>query len=221
MSETKPEEEEVVEVKQSDEGDDDIPSSSAPVDGNANDEPKPEVEAKPDSQPEIMPEPAKTEGNSLPPSTLSEELKLKGTALLKSLLSAASIAPPVPDKMITTTEVTDEKLNLKKILYQPDKEGKEDKTANGTALNTSSDTPNDDDDRRLIIDISDEEKDATSGPKSMPSLCTSAEDENSNMRKTTRPNTLETRSFATPRHYFRGAQQSKLKFSPSLRFFPS
>jgi hypothetical protein len=202
MSETKPEEE-VVEAKQSDEGVE-TSSSPAPPEGNAHDEAK--AEAEPEAKPEVMPEP-----DALPPSTSSDEPTLKGTALLKSLLSAASIAPPPPaqpDKMITTTEVTDEKLNLKKILYQPDKEGKDDKTANGTALNISSDTPNDDDDRRLIIDISDEEKDATTEPKSMPSLGASVEDAR---RTSSRPNTLDTRSFAPPRHFNRGTHQSKSK----------
>lgn len=86
----------------------------------------------------------------------SDDARLTGTALLKSLLStstASSVA--VAEKMITTTEVTDEKLNLKKILYQPDKEKKDDKEQNGQ-LNISD--PTNDDDDRLIIDISDEER---------------------------------------------------------------
>lgn len=107
-------------------------------------------------------------------STSTDEASLTGTALLKSLLStstASSVA--VAEKMITTTEVTDETLNLKKILYQPDKQKKDDKEQNGGHLANTSDPLNDDDDR-LVIDISDEEKDAnadgkTNG-KSMPSL---------------------------------------------------
>lgn len=121
-------------------------------------------------------------------STSADEASLKGTDFLKSLLSASTVSTlPVVEKMITTTEVTDEKLNLKKILYQPDTEKKNEKEQmpNDQPINTS-DTQVDDDDRRLVIDISDEEKDGTVekavNGKSMPTLNAASED----VRKTVR-----------------------------------
>lgn len=144
--------------------------------------------------------PAETDDKETSP---PNDASLKGTALLKSLLSTAAPTVPVVDKMITTTEVTDETLNLKKILYQPDKEKKEDKelessTQNGHQANTN-DTQQDDDDRRLVIDISDEERvvaDHRTGEKSMPTL-TSMED--GNKRMMIRPTTLDMTSFAPMR----------------------
>lgn len=134
----------------------------------------------------------------------SDDATLKGTALLKSLLSTSTASlVPLVEKMITTTEVTDEKLNLKKILYQPDKEKAEEKEAevpvqNGQQVHTN-EPPIDEDDRRLVIDISDEEKDGTSeevnNGKSMPSLNISREDENRSLKRTMRPTTLETAPF--------------------------
>jgi hypothetical protein len=131
---------------------------------------------------------------------------LKGTALLKSLLSTSTASlVPVVEKMITTTEVTDETLNLKKILYQPDKEKTEEKETEVPAQNgqqlTISETPIDDDDQRLVIDISDEEKDGTgtsdqkNNGKSMPSLNASRNYENRSLKRTARPTTLETSPF--------------------------
>lgn len=113
----------------------------------------------------------------------ADEAQLKETEFLKSLLSASTVSSlPVVEKMITTTEVTDEKLNLKKILYQRDTEKKEDEkelTPNDQPINTN-DTQVDDDDRRLVIDISDEEKDGTVeravNGKSMPTLNAASED---------------------------------------------
>lgn len=135
-----------------------------------------------------------------PPS--ADDACLKGTALLKSLLSTSTASAVLEaEKMITTTEVTDEKLNLKKILYQPDNKRKEEKelespTLNGQNIHTI-DTHNDDDDRRLVIDISDDEKDGTDrlkmNGKSMPSLNNmSNEDDNNNARKMMRLTSLET-----------------------------
>lgn len=143
-------------------------------------------------------QPAETDDKE---TSTSNDASLKGTALLKSLLSTAAPTVPVVDKMITTTEVTDETLNLKKILYQPDKEKKEDKelespTQNGHQANTS-DPQHDDDDRRLVIDISDEERvgaDHKSREKSMPTL-TSMEDG----IKRIRPTTLDMALFAPMR----------------------
>jgi hypothetical protein len=151
-----------------------------------------------------------------------EEVKLKGEALLKSLLTK-SIAPtdPVVEKMITTTEVTDETLNLKKILYQPDREKKDDKeqdspTLNGHPANTI-DSQIDDDDRRLVIDISDEEKDGF--PKmngnSMPSLNTSIPDEHFATRRT-RPTTLEVATCSSMPYIVR--QPARVQESKSHRF---
>lgn len=145
---------------------------------------------------------------------------LKGTALLKSLLSASTAsATSVVEKMITTTEVTDETLNLKKILYQPDKEKKDDKELesqgqNGQQANTS-DVPVDDDDRRLVIDISDEEKDGVNDNrlKSMPSLNASMNDENAHTRQAMRPSSLDITTSASTRPSVRQnfqVQESKL-----------
>lgn len=136
-----------------------------------------------------------------------DDARLTGTALLKSLLST-STASSVAEKMITTTEVTDEKLNLKKILYQPGREKKDDKEQNGLLANTS-DTLNDDDDR-LVIDISDEERDASgegkTNGKSMPSLNSSKEVEK---KKVHRVHCLESKQQIT-RHISR-SHESKLK----------
>jgi sugar diacid utilization regulator len=121
---------------------------------------------------------------------------LKGTALLKSLLSTSTASlVPVVEKMITTTEVTDETLKLKKILYQPDKEKdevKESETSaqNGQQTNTN-DAPADEDDRRLVIDISDEENDRKNNDKSILLQNLSKEDENKVQRRL-RPTHLET-----------------------------
>ena len=148
-----------------------------------------------------------------------DDASLKGTALLKSLLSTstASSMPVVDTKMITTTEVTDETLNLKKILYQPDREKKDDKepempTQNPQQANTS-DT-RDDDDRRLVIDISDEEKDVSSNQivKSMPVLTAPPECDYNVARRMPRPATLDTTAFVPirplTRHLIR-IQESK------------
>lgn len=123
---------------------------------------------------------------------------LKGTALLKSLLSTSTASlVPVVEKMITTTEVTDEKLNLKKILYQPDKEKDDQKESeisaqNGLQTNTN-EMPADEDDRRLVIDISDEEKDVTGNRKNNENIFlqnSSQLDENRVLRRI-RPSNLE------------------------------
>lgn len=139
----------------------------------------------------------KDEKNYKETSTI-EDASLKGTALLKSLLSTsiASSVAVVDAKMITTTEVTDETLNLKKILYQPDREKKDDKEHESPTQNAQVNTSDnrDDDDRRLIIDISDEEKDPSKDPKgkSMPVLTASIEGDNTNGKKATRPTSLDT-----------------------------
>lgn len=153
----------------------------------------------------------------------TDDATLKGTALLKSLLSTAS-SVPVADKMITTTEVTDETLNLKKILYQPDKEKKDDKELESPTLNSNqantNDTQHDDDDRRLVIDISDEERDGSTdhktSAKSMPTL-TSMQD-GSNLRRIARPTSLDpTGLIMRPltRHLIR-VHESKSNFPPVL-----
>lgn len=137
----------------------------------------------------------------------------KVTAFLKSLLSASTASiVPVAEKMITTTEVTDEKLNLKKILYQPDKEKKD----SSSQLNSTNDTQVDDDDRRLVIDISDEEKDggnerAING-KSMPPL--------DDVRRSSRAPSLETTNTLTMRFSRQSvrSQSSELNFYNNPRF---
>lgn len=150
----------------------------------------------------------------------SDDATLKGTALLKSLLSASTASTvPLDEKMITTTEVTDEKLNLKKILYQPDKNKKDEKesealTLNGLQTSSGSEVQNDDDDRRLVIDISDEEKDVSGNSKtngkSMPALGSVLGDENS-CRKVIRPSTLDT--FATIRPHTKHLVRAQLHHS--------
>lgn len=177
---------------------------------------------------EIKPEIVKDEKEEL---STSDDARLKGTALLKSLLSTSTASSvPLTEKMITTTEVTDEKLNLKKILYQPDKEKKEEKeqlsptlNGNGHPINTS-DTQNDDDDRRLVIDISDEEKDGTSekktNGKSMPSLNVSPEDLNNSLRKILRTSALETTTVplrSVPRQLIR-VQHSEYSYKGDRTF---
>lgn len=127
----------------------------------------------------------------LPEFRPTPEMRLKGTALLKCLLNTSTA---ITEKMITTTEVTDEKLNLKKILYQPDRE-------NGQQVNIS-ELQLDDDDRRLVIDIPDE-KESKNDPKtfgkSMPSLNTSMEDENRGTTKLLRQPVLQRKPFS--RHF--------------------
>ena len=116
--------------------------------------------------------------------------------------------------MITTTEVTDETLNLKKILYQQDEEEDELKESEESVqqVNTS-DIPADEDDQRLIIDISDEEKDGTRERKHIetPVLpLISREDENKLLRRMTRPSTLETgppQMRPTTRHHVRSQSE--------------
>ncbi|CRK88203.1 CLUMA_CG001984, isoform A [Clunio marinus] len=130
----------------------------------------------------------------------SDEIFLKGAALLKSLLSTPTVTLPVNEKMITTTEVNDETLSLKKILYQLDKDAKDNHQteigiANEQMTASQNETQNDDDDSRLIIDISDEEKGSgtetkTKG-KSMPSLKTSNTTEKKYKKKFLRPVPLE------------------------------
>lgn len=151
-------------------------------------------------------------------SAINDDPNLTGTALLKSLLSTsiASSMPVLDAKMITTTEVTDETLNLRKILYQPDREKKDDKelespTQNAQQVNTT-DT-RDDDDRRLVIDISDEEKDMHDPKaKSMPVLTASIEGDNKISKRMTRPSTIDTTLFVPirpiTRHLMR-VQESK------------
>lgn len=144
------------------------------------------------------------ENEEIDSTSTSDDAILKGTALLKSLLSTSTASlVPVVEKMITTTEVTDETLNLKKILYQPDKEKGEEKESETPAQNgqqiSISELPIDEDDRRLVIDISDEEKDGTSDEKNneklIPSLNISREDENRSLRRMMRPTTLDTSQF--------------------------
>lgn len=120
---------------------------------------------------------------------------LKGTALLKSLLSTSTASTVA--EMIITTEVTDETLNLKKILYQADDDDKE-QAQNGQQTNNNENV-NDNDDDRLVIDISDEEKDPKKdsrvrSKKSMPSLNTSFEVDSKGVKKMTRPTSLDMKS---------------------------
>jgi hypothetical protein len=147
---------------------------------------------------------------------------LKGTALLKSLLSTSTASlVPVVEKMITTTEVTDEKLNLKKILYQPDKEKNDVKETEISAQNgqqtSANDAPADEDDRRLVIDISDEEKDSNDRKnieKSIKLQNMLGENENKISRRV-RPTNLETGSLhvrQASRHQFRSQSEYQFLF---------
>lgn len=175
--------EEIPELEVTDDG---IGTKSQSVE-KTNDEAQEKVEIE-----EIKESDDKSDDTSEKPSSI-DDVALKGTALLKSLLSTSTAAV---DKMITTTEVTDETLNLKKILYQPDEEEYklEEPEESVQQINTS-DTPADEDDRRLIIDISDEEKDGTGERKHIetpvPPLIL-REDENTILRRMTRPSTMET-----------------------------
>lgn len=119
---------------------------------------------------------------------INNEARLKGDALLKSLLSASTA---LSQKMITTTEVTDENLNLRKILYQADK-AKCDERELDSSLPSAN---NDEDETRLVIDIP-EEMNNKASKKSMPSL-ESFEDENKNVSKLLRPTTLDTAFVST------------------------
>lgn len=153
---------------------------------------------KSDDSVEALPAPApptelENDKNEKETSTCDDGV-LKGTALLKSLLSTSTASSVA--EMIITTEVNDETLNLKKILYQADDDDKE-QAQNGQQTNIN-ETGNDDDDR-LVIDISDEEKDPKNdlkvkSQKSMPSLNTSFEFDSNGVKKMTRPTTLDMKS---------------------------
>lgn len=80
---------------------------------------------------------------------LSVSAAASPTAATKSQTEATTTSVPVSEKMITRTEVTDEKSQLRKILYQSDTKD-EKKVENG-------DGHVDDDDRRLVIAISDDD----------------------------------------------------------------
>lgn len=136
----------------------------------------------------------KLPGNFDKHSLMSSEARLKGDALLKSLLSASTA---LTQKMITTTEVTDENLNLRKILYQADKAKCDEREFDSPVPNANSanDSQNDEDERRLVIDIP-EEMNHRINKKSMPTL-ESFEDENKNMSKMLRPSTLSTAFVST------------------------
>lgn len=104
--------------------------------------------------------------------------------LLKTLLSTSTPSPPTAllsspiaasTESMITKEVNDTQLNVKKIFYQPDNDTKE-KDQELTTQNgqINGDTQIIDDDDRLVIDISDDEREEkrmkrTKG-KSMPSL---------------------------------------------------
>lgn len=125
---------------------------------------------------------------------MNSEARLKGDALLKSLLSASTA---FTQKMITTTEVTDENLKLRKILYQPDKAKCDEREFDSPlpSANNANDSQNDEDDRRLIIDIP-EEMNHKINKKSMPSL-ESFGDDRENVSKILRPTTLNTAFVST------------------------
>ena len=129
---------------------------------------------------------------------------LKGVALLKSLLSTSTA---IADKMITTTEVTDETLNLRKILYQPEKAKSDEKelTNNGHNANIS-DTQIDDDDR-LIIDEEIPEDEIKTSIKSMPSLSAPIEEEKKFIRSITLGTVTPVSTKPLNRHHL--AQESK------------
>lgn len=87
----------------------------------------------------------------LPIDPIKDENKIENDEnSLKNLLSvpAASIAVPVPEEMITRTEVTNEELKLRKIIYVTDNDEKKVDSNDGHV---------DEDDRRLVIAISDDE----------------------------------------------------------------
>lgn len=69
----------------------------------------------------------------------------------KARTEATSV--PVSEEMITRTEITDEKSQLRKILYQPDLE----EAKNEKKVENGDSQLDDDDPRRLVIAISDDE----------------------------------------------------------------
>lgn len=112
---------------------------------------------------------------------LLKTLLSTSTALSSSIiapLSTTKISATVPAESMITKEVNDTQLNLKKILYEPDKEAEKDKDQ-GLSVQTVShrnttDVQTVDDDDRLVIDISDDEHDIQKKKKkkakSMPLL---------------------------------------------------
>ena len=94
--------------------------------------------------------------------SLMHDTDIVANKMLKTLLSHSTVSSldEQQQKMITTTEVTDKQLNLRKILYETDrsncdKEGDMQNTSQQTPSNN--DTSHNDDDDRLVIDISDDE----------------------------------------------------------------
>lgn len=134
--------------------------------------------------------------NTIIPSTVqsTNEMSLNDVSkdtLLKTLLSTSTalsssvnvplsttISTTVPLESMITKEVNDTQLNLKKILYEPEKESPKDKDQESSIQSifqkNFSDVQMIDDDDRLVIDISDDEfegqKKKKNKAKSMPIL---------------------------------------------------
>lgn len=113
--------------------------------------------------------------------TLLKTLLSTSTALSSSVnapLSTTTISTTVPLESMITKEVNDTQLNLKKILYEPEKESPKDKDQESSVQSVSQrnfvDVQMIDDDDRLVIDISDDEiegqKKKKNNAKSMPIL---------------------------------------------------
>jgi len=112
--------------------------------------------------------------------TLLKTLLSTSTALSSSVNAPLSttISTTVPLESMITKEVNDTQLNLKKILYEPEKESPKDKDQESSVQSVSQrnfvDVQMIDDDDRLVIDISDDEIEAQkikkNKAKSMPIL---------------------------------------------------
>lgn len=118
--------------------------------------------------------------NDVSKDTLLKTLLSTSTALSSSVNAPLSttISTTVPLESMITKEVNDTQLNLKKILYEPEKESPKDKDqeslVHSVSQKNSSDVQMIDDDDRLVIDISDDEiegqKKKKNKVKSMPIL---------------------------------------------------
>lgn len=110
---------------------------------------------------------------------------------LSAITSSTTIAP---SESMITKEVNDTQLNLKKIIYEPDKEKEQEQFASNGVSNGGAA----DDDDRLVIDISDDEKEARKKrkhlkPKSMPLLMDSIIEMNGHRSKSRKLSNLPRR----------------------------
>jgi hypothetical protein len=80
--------------------------------------------------------------------TIEKEMLLKQLLSVSAATSTTETSLTAIEEMITRTEVTNEQLKLRKIIYQTDNEEKKPESGDGHV---------DEDDRRLVIAISDDE----------------------------------------------------------------